>query len=217
MTLFKNKYRVESARKEGKDYRDNGWYFITVVTKNREPFFGHVENDQTILSHMGHIISNEWTRISCRPWVYMDEWVIMPNHIHGIIRIDRPVKRKRHNAPNVGDDIVAGVRVETPHDPPAFAEHITSNDPIASWGVSTITTEPPHLKQSPPLQSSRLYANSIGSIINQFKSACTKRIWAAGYRHFAWQPRFHDHIIRDERALENIRNYIRMNPANWNH
>lgn len=44
---------------------------------------------------------------------------------------------------------------------------------------------------------------------------CTKRIWAAGFRDFAWQERFYDRIIRDERALKRIREYIANNPARW--
>ncbi len=201
MTLFKEKYRVESARKAGRDYRDNGWYFITVVTKDRVPFFGNIQNQQMNLSHIGRIISNEWVRISDRPWIYLDSWVIMPNHFHGIIRINRPEKRstKSHILHNERNDAIdVNVHIETPHDAIGSLDIQCSANAGGPWGVSTITIERSDPAKSPPLKSSRLYANSIGSIINQFKSACTKRIWAAGYRHFAWQPRFHDSIIHDE-------------------
>lgn len=57
--------------------------------------------------------------------------------------------------------------------------------------------------------------NSIGSIINQFKSICTKRIWKSGPHTFAWQSRFYDHIIRDEISLNKIREYIQINPKMW--
>lgn len=60
-----------------------------------------------------------------------------------------------------------------------------------------------------------LQPNSLGSILGQFKSKCTKRIHDGGYPEFRWQGRFHDHIIRDDEALERIREYIRNNPANW--
>jgi len=51
--------------------------------------------------------------------------------------------------------------------------------------------------------------------MGQFKIACTKRIWAAGFTQFGWQSRFHDHIIRGERALTAIRDYIANNPTEW--
>jgi len=61
----------------------------------------------------------------------------------------------------------------------------------------------------------RLKSNSLGSIIGQFKSVCTKQIWAAGLAEFRWQNRFHDRIIRDEESLNRIRQYIVNNAAKW--
>ena len=63
--------------------------------------------------------------------------------------------------------------------------------------------------------ASRLKPGSLGSVVGQLKSVCTKRIRAGGPRDFAWQPRFHDHIIRNETALNNIRKYIAQNPSKW--
>lgn len=60
-----------------------------------------------------------------------------------------------------------------------------------------------------------LKPNSLGSIIGQFKAACTRRIRAAGLPAFDWQPRFHDKIIRDDRSLDAIRQYIHDNPRKW--
>jgi hypothetical protein len=60
-----------------------------------------------------------------------------------------------------------------------------------------------------------LSANSLGSIIGQFKSVCTKRIWKQGFRNFGWQTRFYDRIIRDEDALAKARDYIQSNPVKW--
>jgi len=63
--------------------------------------------------------------------------------------------------------------------------------------------------------STQLKPNSLGSIIGQFKSICTKRIHKLGYLQFQWQPRFYDHIIRNENDLRRIRNYIQNNPLKW--
>ncbi|MBI1747198.1 MAG: transposase [Acidobacteria bacterium] len=61
----------------------------------------------------------------------------------------------------------------------------------------------------------KLHAGSLGAVIGQFKSVSTKRIRAAGVHDFAWQPRFYDRIIRDEKALAEIRAYILNNPNVW--
>jgi putative transposase len=69
----------------------------------------------------------------------------------------------------------------------------------------------------PASKRSRLQAHSLGAIVGQFKSICTKRIWRAGYPDFGWQPRFHDHIVQNDTALQRIRDYIHNNPAKWEH
>ncbi|MDZ7305398.1 MAG: hypothetical protein ONB44_25030 [candidate division KSB1 bacterium] len=73
-------------------------------------------------------------------------------------------------------------------------------------GVSTPNANAP---------TQRLQSNSLGSIIGQFKSICTKRISAAGFRDFAWQPRFYDHTLRNEKSLQKIREYVINNPLRW--
>jgi hypothetical protein len=88
MTKFRDRYRVESARLPGWDYRTAGWYFVTVCTKDRIPFFGRVVDGDVILSRMGEIVTEEWQRTpEVRPHVVLDAWILMPNHLHGIIVI----------------------------------------------------------------------------------------------------------------------------------
>jgi REP element-mobilizing transposase RayT len=178
MTKFRDRYRVESARLPGWDYRAAGWYFVTVCTQDHIPFFGDVVDGDVALSPIGEIVAEEWVRTpEVRPNVVLDEWIVMPNHLHGIIVItDSP-------------DTVGMPRpmVETPR-----------------RGVSTAMTT-----------GGQLMAGSLGAIMGQIKSVCTKRIRAAGYPDFAWQSRFHDHIIRDEESLQRIRRYIVNNPGTW--
>ena len=176
MTLFKDKYRIESARLPGYDYSSPGLYFVTICTKNRVCYFGDVVNGKMELSPMGEIVADEWQKTSdIRANVQLDEWIVMPNHLHGIIWITHTVETFRR-----------GGTVET------FRRN-----------VSTADTQ------------SRLQPNSLGSIIGQIKSICTKRIRAAGFADFDWQERFHDDIIRNDRALDAVRAYIIHNPANW--
>ena len=70
-------------------------------------------------------------------------------------------------------------------------------------------------KISHPHHRPQWQPGSIGSIVQQFKQACTKRIHAMELGDFSWQSRFHDRIIRDEHALANARMYIQENPKKW--
>ncbi|MBD2295253.1 transposase [Anabaena sphaerica FACHB-251] len=172
MTLYKNKYRIESARCPKWDYTSNGYYFVTICTYNKHPFFGEIINGEMVLNLISEIVAVEWQKTEeIRPNIKLDAWVIMPNHLHGIVIIDKTLVETTR-------------RVVSTH-----------------RNVSTDKT--------------RLQSNSLGSIIGQFKSVCTKQIWAAGYTDFRWQSRFHDHIIRDEEALNQIREYIINNPMKW--
>ena len=86
MTLFKNKYRIESARLKGWDYRNPGHYFVTICTRGRVPYFGKVEGDDVRLSPIGEIAAQCWAENpQHHAGIELDEWVIMPNHAHGII------------------------------------------------------------------------------------------------------------------------------------
>jgi REP element-mobilizing transposase RayT len=88
---FKGKYRIDSARLKYWDYSADGGYFITIVTKDRECFFGEIENDQMKLSEMGKSAQDCWHEIPKHfPFVILDEFVVMPNHIHGVLFIEKP-------------------------------------------------------------------------------------------------------------------------------
>ena len=89
MTLYKNKYRVESTRLKGWDYSSPAAYFITICTKNREWLFGDVVQKSMFLNNNGKIVEKCWFDL---PQHYenlkLDQFVIMPNHVHGIMMID---------------------------------------------------------------------------------------------------------------------------------
>jgi len=88
MTLFKNKYRIESARLPGYDYSQYGAYFVTIVTHNRENFFGEIVNGKMLLNEIGKIVLHCWNDLPNHyENIILDEFVIMPNHVHGIIII----------------------------------------------------------------------------------------------------------------------------------
>ena len=92
MTLFKNKYRIESTRLQGWDYRNPGYYFVTICTRHREPYFGRVLNRKMVLSPVGETAAHCWREIPRHhAGIKLDEFVIMPDHMHGIVVICNPV------------------------------------------------------------------------------------------------------------------------------
>ena len=69
------------------DYSDNGWYFVTICTQNRECLFGNIVNNKMILNQNGLLINDNWKQLINKFPIELDEFVIMPNHVHGIIII----------------------------------------------------------------------------------------------------------------------------------
>jgi putative transposase len=169
MTLYKRKYRVESIRLKNYDYGADGHYFVTICTRNRQFFFRDVIAGKMKLSMIGEIAQKFWQEIPQHStYAYLDKYVIMPNHVHGIICISRPPAR-----PDKANQ-------------PAFSNKFS------------------------PLQSSSLQA-----IIHSYKAEVTRWCNQNGQSHFSWQPRFHEHFIREKCTLEKIRIYIVNNPRKW--
>ena len=94
MDKYKNKYRISSARLLNWDYTNNGAYFITICTKNRKHFFGEIVNDEMILNEIGITVQKYWLTIPLHfPFIESGNFVVMPNHMHGILIIgNRPVE-----------------------------------------------------------------------------------------------------------------------------
>lgn len=185
---FRGKYRIPSTRAQWWDYRRNAPYFITICTsKPYHHYFGKIENGKMILSPAGTIADILWHEIPHHhPHVKLGEFVVMPNHIHGILIMDRP------------DGADGGDGGDGAGDTPVQTRH----------ALSLRAKSPGALRFRNPGK------NSIPTIIGAYKSAVTKHANRLGLPN-GWQTRFHDHIIRDESEHERIANYIRNNPANW--
>ena len=96
---YKNKYRIKTTRLPSWDYGSNAPYYITICTKNKEMFFGKIINNIVELSPIGEITQKCWLDIPKHfPFVELDEFIIMPNHIHGIIIINKPIVETQHVA-----------------------------------------------------------------------------------------------------------------------
>lgn len=192
MTLFKDQYRIESARFKDWDYRRTGTYFITICTKNKQKIFGRIVNDKMILNDIGKIVNQEWLRrIKFRNYAELDEYIIMPNHVHGIILL--------HNDKLEKKIFYDELRIE------ARDKYFNPDSEKNIFERKGITDKRIHMN-----------AKSISSIIAQFKSNSTKKIRSNCFKDFNWQTRFYDHIIRTEKGLKNIREYIHNNPIKWN-
>jgi putative transposase len=86
--LYKNKFRVASARRDGYDYSDEGFYFITICAAGKKCFFGTVDDFEMRLSEIGEIAQKFWEEIPLHfDNTKLHEFIIMPNHLHGIIQI----------------------------------------------------------------------------------------------------------------------------------
>ncbi|RMG68306.1 MAG: transposase [Calditrichaeota bacterium] len=113
---FRGKYRIPSARLAGWDYATPGAYFITICTAGRAHLFGTVRNGQMILSTLGEIVREEWEKsFAIRRELECDAFVIMPNHIHAIVRIVPAVETD--GPVNVETDCRPSLR--KPQSPPA--------------------------------------------------------------------------------------------------
>ena len=90
MKLFKNKYRIESSRLTGWDYSSDGEYFVTICTKKMRECFGEIKNGIMGLNEIGNVAAICWQQIPSHfPFVELGAWVVMPNHVHGVIIINK--------------------------------------------------------------------------------------------------------------------------------
>lgn len=196
MNKFQNKYRIASARAQWWDYGWNGAYFITICTKNRKHFFGEIHNGTMKLSHLGVIADIFWHEIpNHAPFVELGDFVVMPNHIHGILVLDKP------------DD--GNNTVEVRHALP-----LRRALPLSSKRQQSKPSPTP-LPQPGKTRFQNQGRNTVSSILGSYKSAVTKHANRLGFEN-GWQSLFHDHIIRNNDEYQRISDYIISNPAKWN-
>jgi len=156
----------KSTRLKEYDYSQPGEYFITICMYDKKYVFGEVIEERTTLSPAGEIAKKCWEEIPRHFHnVELDECVIMPNHIHGIIILNETV------------------------------------------GVEYIQ----------PLQNKyqRVIPKSLGSIVRSYKAAVTRECCKNNYSYLQWQSLFYDRIIRSDKELGIIRDYIINNPFKW--
>ncbi|KAA3440875.1 transposase [Rufibacter hautae] len=205
---FQNKYRIASTRLQHWDYGWNAAYFVTICTKDRAHFFGQVLDGEMYLSETGKLALTFWAEIPNHfPFVELDAFVVMPNHVHGILLIQKPENGLKNTPPPVE----TRHRLVSTLPDPSLAS-LTITDPI-SPDAGTTYTQP----KSQTLGQARFTnppKHTLSSIIGSYKSVVTKYARKIS-GDFAWQSGFHDHIIRSHSAHEKIEDYILHNPARW--
>ncbi|MEM1125559.1 MAG: transposase [Bacteroidota bacterium] len=148
------------------DYRASGAYFVTCCLRPRRPVFGRVTRVGVHLSPTGYLADGCWEAIPVHhPHVRLDAFVVMPDHIHGLLWIEP--------------------------------------SPVTSRGAFR------------PRTFGTSHAGSLSVVIGTYKAAVTRSARRQGLDLPNWQPRFYEHIVRNERALHAIRRYIRANPQRW--
>jgi putative transposase len=186
-----------SMRLLGFNYTRPGAYFVTICTQMSARLFGRIVKGRVKLSLPGRLASECWLAIPEHfPGVRLDAFIVMPDHIHGIIVIGaRPASNALDAAP---DDV--GVR---PDD-----VGVRSDDVGARHAVPL---------QNRDYRATRAFgrpvARSLPTIIGAFKSAVTRRVNAGGGRIRVWQRNYFEHIVRNRADLRRIRWYIATNPT----
>jgi len=164
-----------SIRLRGHDYAGRGVYFVTICVADNRPLFGTMVNGRMASNDAGRIAARCWREIPNHfPHAALDEWIVMPDHVHGII-----VLRRDGHPPGRGEKCFA----------PTGCAPAVPNGTFRPRGTS----------------------RTIGSIVRGFKIGVTKSLGGES----PWQRNYYDIIVRDQPALNNIRAYIRNNPADW--
>lgn len=152
MSYDPHKHDRKSIRIHGYDYAQPGEYFVTICTKDRECIFGEIVNGKMVLNDIGKIAEIIWKEIPKHfNHTGLDEFIVMPNHVHGIINIIHDVGATESVALSGNHNIIIG---ETN----SVAHNIRATGSVA------------------PTRPNGPMPNSIGAIIGQYKSVATKQI-----------------------------------------
>ena len=179
-----------SIRLPGHEHAQPGAYFVRICTHGRACLFGSVVNDEMLVNEWGRIVASCWTELSRHcPSVDLDAFVVMPNHVHGILALTEPV--------GAGSPRPHGV--DSPERQPEA--HFTRGA-LTRKGAETAPLRP---------------TPTLGQVVAYFKYESTKRINQLrdiGGKAL-WQRNYYEHIIRSEGSLHEIREYIVTNPQRW--
>ena len=184
-------YHRNSLRLKSYDYSQSGGYFVTICTRNREWYFEQYPELRTIVEHGWKNIQNRYSNIE------LDEFIIMPNHLHGIIII--------------GDKSSVGATLAIAKNSDAKTKSVGATLAVAQHNRAGAFDNRAGASPAP----------TLGDIIGSFKSLCANN-WLKFINKNninapakIWQRNYYEHIIRNEKELERIRQYIINNSLQW--
>lgn len=201
---------VKNKRKRNRlikfDYASNGLYFVTICTNNREHLFGGVYNDFMCVNKVGSVVYRQWEWLfSQYSYIKNHGFVVMPNHVHGIIEIDR----------GLVDNEIENVNIQLDD----LDNNSSDKSRVLNYSAMSVGTG---LDLSLPVQEENFTQErnqtkiiSLSNIVGAFKTTSSKIIHQQCLSRFAWQRSFHDHIIRNEKEYYQIYKYVQMNPVLW--
>jgi putative transposase len=230
-------HKRKSIRLKGYDYSQAGLYFVTICVKDMKCLFGRIENGEMILNDAGRMVEDWYWKLESKfPDIRCDEMVVMPNHFHCIIE----------NVGPVAATVSASVGSTVGADPRVCPEGATndSGPPVENDSVETIPNEITPKISIPPVSDNlsksdtpTVLGEHVGSppglgehvgsplhrVVQWFETMTTNE-YIRGVKNLGWKPfngklwqrNYYEHIIRDQRAYENISQYIRNNPSKWN-
>ena len=178
--------RRRSMRLHGYDYSQVGAYFLTICTVDRRILFGKVVNHQTVLNEAGRIVADEWLKSArIRAEIKLDAWVVMPNHIHGILTIT-----------DVGGECNRRSRPDQ--------RSLTTGVGVPDRGDRRVAPTGPGPRSLGAIVAG--FKSASARRINAFRGTPGASVW---------QRNYYEHVIRYEAVLNRIRQYIAENPARW--
>jgi len=187
-----------SIRLPGYNYSSIGYYFVTICIQNpKQKLFGDVVDGKMVENEYGGIVRACWHDLPNHyANVVLDEFIIMPDHIHGIIRlVDR-----RGTAANMGAGVSVGAGFVGAGLKPAPTNAEPDMTNITHGNAEPVTTTPKR--------------HGLSEIVRAFKTFSSRKINKIG-QSFQWQRNYYEHIIRNDKSLFIIRKYIRKNPLQW--
>lgn len=207
-------------RAEWHDY-NSGIYFVTICSKDKQHIFGKISDGQIYLSPIGKIIKNCLISIPIHHNdVELWNYVVMPNHIHMVLCVGVPPVGAQYFAPAMTTPAMTTPETTT-------SETTTSETTTPEQNTGCLKL-PRH--GDPRIDNH--FNSRLAVIIRSFKAACSievnrqLRSLPSSLRAQIiaplpagggiWQRNYHDHIIRNQRAFENIMNYVDTNIEKWN-
>ena len=174
--LFQDCHRIPTARATWHDY-NAGEYFITICTQDREHYFGEIADGKMNFTKLGLFANEQFSNVHNHySYAEIPLWVVMPNHIHAIVIINR------------------------------------KNIPYEKRNVETFHETSLHKRT--PIQIATEMQSWLSVVVRQLKQSIT-RFAKKNSISFAWQSRFHDHIIRNNDDRNAIADYIENNVVKW--